>query len=87
MSTPVDKRGKTALIPASFLGCADIAHLLLRTPGIEVNAKDHEYNKNALHWASMLNHAEVVDLLLRAPGINIDATGSVSFVPPCVTRY
>ncbi|TFK24947.1 ankyrin [Coprinopsis marcescibilis] len=68
------KRGRTALILASYNGDVSAVGFLLSAPGINVNARDRDGN-TSLIWASARGHEGVVRLLLQARMIDVDAKG------------
>lgn len=67
------EKGETPLIAvssdASKIACAK---LLLKQPGIDVNAADKQGGYFALYWAASGGNTELVRLLLRVPEIDIN---------------
>ena len=57
-------------------GHTEVVELLLKTPGIDVNAVDR-YGQTPLYVAA----TEVVELLLKAPGIDVNAKQEDGWTP------
>ena len=57
-----------------------LVSLLLKQPGIEVNAQD-KYGWTALHQAALKDNRNVVKVLLNFPGIDIDVTDDNGLLP------
>lgn len=52
-------------------GYIDAVRLLLKVPGIDVNAVNN-IGQTSLHWACYNGHTDVVKQLLKEPGINVN---------------
>ncbi|CEO99097.1 hypothetical protein PBRA_007211 [Plasmodiophora brassicae] len=62
-------RGQTLLQWAAYHGQVIVVDLLIRIPGVDVNACDM-FQMTPLHCATIKGHAEVVASLLKAPGLD-----------------
>jgi ankyrin repeat protein len=60
-----DALGRTALHTACGEGSAEVAAMLLSTPGVDVNAADQRL-ATPLHWAAVCNRGDVCTALLQA---------------------
>ena len=70
----------TILICAVAACRAEIAELLLASPGIEPNAVD-DIRQTALHIAAERGHNRMVELLLRHPRIKVNAQDHMGWTP------
>ena len=65
--------GWTALHAGAWKGHQEVVELLLKQPGISVNAAESK-GRTALHYAANEGHQEVVALLLQQPEIVVNPT-------------
>jgi ankyrin repeat domain-containing protein 50 len=63
----VDDAGCSALMDAVREGSTEVARLLLKAPGIDVNAASIRDGHTALALAMRRGHGDIVDLLLAFP--------------------
>ena len=62
-----------AVSVAIFGACPDMVEILLKQPGININARDR-WGETALHLAARFDREEILRLLLDQPGIDEKAT-------------
>lgn len=72
-------RRQTPLLEASSWGHEAIVRVLLKQPGLRIDARD-DGGTTALHWAAMYGRLRVAVMLIRA-GAKVDARDSNGFTP------
>ena len=78
----VNANGSYALIDAAEGGWTDIVELLLAVPGIDVNAKENEYDgKTPLIAAAYEGRTAIIELLLARPDIDVNAKDEDGVTP------
>jgi ankyrin repeat protein/nucleoside phosphorylase len=57
--------GFTTLMVASYFGLTYVVKHLIKTDGVDLDAKDNAHGRSALSWAAGNGHSDVVKLLLK----------------------
>jgi len=83
IDTP-DAEGWSALLRAAEGGAGAVTELLLRQPGVRVNAVEPGKRQSALFLASRLGHEGVVRALLACPDVDVNQAAMRGYSPLCI---